>query len=625
VKSTRFSVTVALAFAPSALSVPARAEDDEAPERLPIVFSADEVHFDVRSKALAVAGHVRVDEPPFHFASPALELDRVPMGVDLKGRGKLSFCPCLGTPLAVEFSGATLAPPDDVILRNPVLEVFGLPVAWAPAFWLRSPGRIGLLPPEVAWRGIDGFFAGAGVHLPWTQGDTTRGLDLRAGGYVDGGVVLGGTLHTESTLTHIRWDQLHGDGLEIEGHGAVGPSVSPHEGIVWDVDFLRGARAVRATTDVDSASRGFDRVNAEFTWRSDGWTAISGVRTVTVRGGPLDQLGAAGPVIGLRRAAAFGSAGAYDVTFEGGDAAGVNEEGATVFARAEGGLALAAHLGAVGGSLVVRGLADAAESATQAGWDGAAQVRAGLSLPFERAFASDDPGDPWIHRTEPRIEFAALATHVGDVLPIPPGRGMETPAGEAWVAAVGWTNGFGRWGSRAAGEVQVTAGAVGDALGTIPALRGHAAVSGPWMALDADAARIVSPHAGSAPSGAFLASARLGRADGLDAVVHVAERDGVDPILARALVDAPLEPSSGFFVEPGWTGGARVGLPWGSRVTTKGGADVDLAARKLVAVVGAVEFHDPCRCAVLRVTAAHRVGRPGTDVWVSVDLPFGTR
>jgi len=118
-----------------------------------------------------------------------------------------------------------------------------------------------------------------------------------------------------------------------------------------------------------------------------------------------------------------------------------------------------------------------------------------------------------------------------------------------------------------------------------------------------------------------VARARIGPASGLNLGAHVAERDGVDPLVARALVDAPLEPASGFLALAGWTGGARLAVPLGSRVTTRAGADVDLDARQLVAAVGALELHDPCGCVVVRATAAHRIGRDGVDVWLTVDLP----
>jgi hypothetical protein len=41
--------------------------------------------------------------------------------------------------------------------------------------------------------------------------------------------------------------------------------------------------------------------------------------------------------------------------------------------------------------------------------------------------------------------------------------------------------------------------------------------------------------------------------------------------------------------------------------------------------VAAVEVHDPCNCLVARITGAHRIGRSGTDVWLSIDLPITAR
>jgi hypothetical protein len=91
--------------------------------------------------------------------------------------------------------------------------------------------------------------------------------------------------------------------------------------------------------------------------------------------------------------------------------------------------------------------------------------------------------------------------------------------------------------------------------------------------------------------------------------------------VARALVDAPLEPASGFLVAEGWTGGASAGLPLGHRITVMGGADGDLDAREFVDARGSLELHDPCGCVVLRATVAHRIGRDGVDAWLSIDLP----
>ena len=433
---------------------PAAPSQAGGPENMPVDFGADEVRFDVRERALQITGHVHVDEPPFHLTSEALRLRRVPIGVELDGQGQVAFCPCLGTPLAVRFRDATVAPPHDLVLRDPVLEVFGVPVAWAPVFWLRSPGRVGVLPPEIAWRGADGLFVGEGVHIPWAPGDRVRGLDLRAGGYLDGGVALQGDLRTATTETQLKWDRLHADdGVGVAAHGATDETA-------WSVDALRGHRAVVATTDLDAAARPFDRATAAVFLRDGGWTVASGVRTVALRGGDVSDLGVGGPVVSARHADALAGIGAYDATVEGGAATGEGL-GTTTFARAVGGALLASRLGPVGATLALRGVGDVADDGVRHGTDGAAQARATLSLPLARPYASPDIGDPWVHEQSPRLEAAAFATHASDVLVVPLGPGMVVPDGEGWAAAAGWSNAFARWGSRASGQLDASAGAVG--------------------------------------------------------------------------------------------------------------------------------------------------------------------
>ncbi len=637
----RVSVALATAWAASVVLVReeqvARAQTQTIGETAapnPVTFGADDVKLDAHSQALDASGHVRVDEPPFHLTSDALTLRRVPIGAELEGDGKLAFCPCLGSPLAVRFTGATVAPPHDIILRNPVLEVFGVPLAWAPVFWLRSPGRFGLLPPDLAWRGADGFFAGGGVHLPWKQGDVVRGLDLRAGGYVDGGVAVEASLRTATTLTRVRWDRFQGNGgVAIGAQGATASAnaeAEAEESVAWGVDALRGARAVQATTDVDVAARPFDRAAGEVTWRPEQWMISSGVRTVSPRGGNVLDLGVGGPIVAVRRADALAHAGAYDATFEGGQVFGAGT-GATTFGRAEGGMLLATRVGAVGASLALRGLGDVADDGTRRGWDGTAQARVALALPLAREYASGNDAeinmDPWIHRTEPRLEAAVLALHTDGVLVVPAGRGMLIPIreGGAWIAAAGWSNAVGRLGSHSGGEVDAVAGVVGDEGAVLPVLRVRASVAGSWLALRADFARVfgLSPlNQAAQAGGAFLAAGRIGPSSGLHLAVHAAERDGVDPLVARAAIDPPFESASGFLSATGWTSGARVALPIGPRITALGGADVDLDARELVAAIASLELHDPCNCVVVRASAAHRIGREGVDAWLSVDLPL---
>jgi hypothetical protein len=587
---------------------------------MPVAFGADEVRFDARSRTLEIAGHVHVDEPPFFLASDGLKLRRVSIGVVLDGEGEVGFCPCLGTPLAVRFRGATVAPPHDLVLRDPVLEVFGVPIAWAPVFWLRSAGRFGVLPPEVAWRGGDGLFLGEGVHLPWRDGDAARGLDVRAGAYVQGGAAVEVAVRTGQSTTRIRWDRLGSSGVGVKSQGATGPASEEEAGesFAWSTDTLRGSRAIAATTDVDAAARPFDRADGQLSWRAGGWTFASGIRAVALRGDSALDGAAFGPVVAVRRADAVARAGAYDATVEGG-ALSAPGAATTTFARAEGGVLLATRLGAAGATLALRGAGDVADDGSRSGVDGGAQARLAVGVPAARAFASDDASDPWVHRTEPLVQAAFLEEHTSGVLPVPAARGLAAPTGGSWVAAAGWSNTLGRWGSRRSVEADVDGGAVGDLRTAWPALRARAAATLAWLGLRGDLARVLAPSSNGG-GGAFVAWARLGEDRGLHVAAHVAERDAVDPVLARALVDAPLEPASGFLASPGWTGGGRLSVPLGSRVTARAGADVDLDAGQLVAALGALELHDPCGCVVVRASAAHRIGRDGVDAWLTVDI-----
>ena len=589
---------------------------DDALERLPVEARADDVSFDARQRELDLAGNVRVDAPPFHLSSDKLHVRRTPLGVEVKGEGRVAFCPCLGAPLTITFADATIAPPGDLFLRKPTLELFGAPVLWLPYFWLRSPGRAGVLPPEVAYRGRDGVFLGEGVHLPWRREDEQNGLDLRAGAYLVGGVVVDARLRTEVSTTNVRWDHLRDDGLAIDARGAIVGSERATT-VAWDVDALRGARGVASTTDLEASARVFDRGTAEAAWRSGGWTLASGVRSVSVRGGGVLDFGAAGPTISARRSEAIGSFGAYDATLDGGTLRG-DALRALSFARAEAGALLATRMGPLGASLSARGAGDVADDGERHGADGAFSARGTVALPLVRSYHAAE-AEPARHRIEPRLTAGVLGVHDGDVLGALPGRGSAVIRGIAWTGYTTLYNALGRWGSREGGELEVSAGVVGEDHGRArPVLRWRGATSSTWIGAGGEAARVFGVDG---PAGvAAAARYRFGRADSLHIGAVLAYREGVDPVIARALGDAPLEPASGFLSREGLTGGARLAVPWSSVVTTTVGADGDLSARELVAARGSIELRDRCGCLVVRGTGAHRIGREGVDVWVTIDL-----
>ncbi len=591
---------------------PAAARAEELPAPPAVDARADDITLDAREHEISLSGHVRVDSPPFYLTSEHLVVQRTRFGAEVDGEGRVAFCPCLKTPLAVGFDGATVAPPGDLFLRDPTLRVYDVPVLWLPYFWLRSPGRVGVLPPEVAYRGHDGLLLGEGVHLPLQPGDAEHGIDLRAGGYTVGGVAVDAQAVTAASTTRVRWDRVKGDdGVTVDAKGAFAP-------LAWDVDAVRGGRGVLASSDLEVAARVYDRARAETAWRAGPLTLASGVRAVALRGAGALDFGAAGPMVAARVSEALGGAGAFDATVDAGQLRG-DGLAALTFARAEVGSSLSTRVGPLGATVSARAAGDVAGDGARRGKDGAGTLRAELGLPLVRSYATDAaPNDPIRHRLEPRLAAAVLGAHDEDVLGALPGRGAALVHGGAWVAQATVYSALGRWGAREGSELEVSAGLIGDADRARGALRWHGGTATRWIGAGADVARVLP---GGSPGGvAAITRYRVGLSDGVHLGALVAVRSGVDPVLARALTDAPLEPSSGLLALEGTTGGARFVVPWTRAVTTSAGADGDLSARELLAARASVELRDPCGCLVVRAAGGHRLGRPGVDVGITVDF-----
>jgi hypothetical protein len=596
---------------------------------------AEEVSFDAQQRTLELAGNVRVDSPPFHLTSQRIKLTRTRYGIEIVGRGSLAFCPCLGTPLKVDFDKAIVAPPGDLILENPTLRFYNVPILPLPYFWLRSDEKPGLLPPDLAYRGQDGFFAGGGIHVPWKQHGGRNALDLRGGAYVLRGFVVDARLRTPSSLTKVRYDRLPGggttsgpratsdDGLLVDARGA---TASGELGTAWDADVLRGSRGVASTTELDAAAKRWDRASAEGALRGGPFVVATAMRAVTRRGGNLTDIEAAGPVASIRASGAAGTAITYDATIEGGSLrisdATVSRD-ALSFARAEVGARAVGTLGALEGSLALRGAGDVATTARQHGDDRAGSARARLGAPLLKRYGRE-PYDPWVHVIDPHVEGAVLHAKGDGLLGMSPARGASAVDGTATLADVGFTSTLGRWSSREAFEIGGIAGAAFGARAVSsrvrPLARGRVAATLAWLGASADIATVLGGDVQASNGFAAVGRLRLGRSDGLRLLGNVAARDGIDPVLARALVDAPLEPASGFLAQAGTTGGAGLVVPWSRVFTTSVGADGDATRRELVAARAGIELRDRCGCLTLRVMGAHRLGRDGVDVWLALDF-----
>jgi hypothetical protein len=608
---------------------------------------AEEVSFDARQRTLELIGNVRVDSPPFHLTSQRIRLTRTRYGIEIDGKGSLAFCPCLGTPLKVDFDQALVAPPGDLILKNPTLRFYDVPILPLPYFWLRSDEKLGLLPPDVAYRGQDGLYVGGGVHVPWKSHGQKVALDLRSGAYVLDGFVVDARLRTVSSTTKIRYDRLPGptsdDGLLVDARGATS---SGELGVAWDADLLRGTRGVASTTELDAAARRWDRASAEGALRGGPFVVSTAMRAVTRRGGNLTDVDAAGPIVSVRASGAAAPAFTYDATIEGGSlrtSDGAASRDALSFARAEAGGRAVGTLSALEASVALRGAADVAADGTHHGSDRAGSARARLGAPLAKRFGGGrgggDAGDgsdealaraPWVHVIDPHAEAAVLHAHGDQLLGMSAARSASGIDGVTTLLDAGLTTTVGRWSSKEAFELGVVGGAAfgarGDPARALPLARGRAAATLVWLGASADVATVLGGDSDAALSSgtsngfAAVGRARLGRADGLRLLANVAARAGIDPVLARAVVDAPLEPASGFLVQEGTTGGAGLVVPWARAVTTSIGADGDATRRELVAARAGIELRDRCGCLTLRVMGAHRLGRDGVDVWLALDF-----
>lgn len=630
-----------------------RLDDDALGMRGLLRTRAESVSFDARARSLELSGDVRLDVPPFHLRSDHIKLARTRWGIEADGKGSLAFCPCLGTPVTIEFDKAIVAPPGELLLRNPKLEIYGVPVMYLPWFWLRSDEKVGVLPPDIAYRGQDGVFLGEGVHLPWKSDGTRSSLDVRAGAYVDGGFSTDVRLRSSVTTTKIRYDRLPGarapvlpashvdanadDGLFVDSRGA---SRSDGATVAWDADILRGRRGVASTSDLDAAAKPWDRAGASAAVVAGPIVAETGVRATTRRGGDLSSVEAIGPFAALRSSGALASSVTYDATVEGGSLrvsaspANIDAGSASVtpdavsYARAELGLLAATSFGPVVFSALGRASGDVAAEGRRGGKDRAGTARLHLAAPMARAFEARDGSpdarvDPIVHVIEPFLDASILHGAGDTILGSLPGRGMASARGTVPITDMGLTSTIGRWGRREALEISAAGGAVyGDSETTSaarPIARGHLSSSFENVGIQVETA-LVGSDARARGGFATVGRARIGSSDGVRLFANVAVRDGVDPVLSRALTDPTLESPAGWLAREGATGGAGLVVPWGSAITTSVGGDADATNAELVALRGGLELRDRCHCVTLRANGSHRIGRQGVDVWIAIDF-----
>ncbi len=234
--------------------------------------------------------------------------------------------------------------------------------------------------------------------------------------------------------------------------------------------------------------------------------------------------------------------------------------------------------------------------------------RARIGLPLLRRYESG-----LVHRVEPFIEGGGgyAASHAVLLAEYP-------PVGGGLVSAVfGVDNALGSTAARAGATLRARAGYVGAVRHPVPAVAARLGAALDWLAMRSDVAWLPRQVRDVVESTRL----RLGREDGLHVSGYVEGRYGASPTLARLLVaDAFDAPRTGWFDQGGFSTGGELGVPWTRWLASAVGGDYDIDSRRLLGIRGSLAYRHPCGCLAVVAWAGHRIGRPGVDAWMTVDL-----
>jgi hypothetical protein len=612
-------VAALLTASPSARGAPSPDAD--------LHFRADHAEADPRLGDVTLDGHVVLSYGRFRVDADRLTLHFARDRVAVDGTGRLAPCPCDRPPVTIGFSGARTFGRGDLLVRFPRLLVGPVPIFALPVLWLRAPDRPGLLPPVFALRGADGLIVGEGVRLPWRgAGGAQSALELRAAGYFQGGVELSARLDTPSSTARLVWDHLRKDRVVADAHGSLRPA-RPHElALAWDLDALRGPRALRATVSLAQAARPFDTGTVEASMRLGsggdlGALLATGLLARARRGqGPL----LFGPLATLAASGSLGPHGTWDASAFGAALAGPGaaHPGATPVGRAAVGLEQDLRPGPFDLRLAARGRARVAAPAdiSSVAWDAVAEVRVEARLPLVRVLAEPMPGEaPLVHWIAPVVEArAALARGAGAFFEAsrpaaPPLHGLATAGvftalGRAYGGAL---------------RLDARAGLLGKTGGALPVAWARLDASVEIAAARAEITTVGTPSNPGPDTGlAALAEIRAGRAVGPMLAADMAVRAGSGGALARAVAPSPtpIGDALGLLADRGLTFGAEARAPLPMDLFVRARADVDPRASALLGVSATLSYRHPGGCGSIELGGARRVGRPGVDVWLALDL-----
>jgi len=581
----------------------AGAEPPRATREYRVEFSADRVEVEGDLGALELEGNVRVQAERYRLKSPHLELKRGPRGVEADGSADVAFCTCDDPPVRLRVQRALLAPPTDALFGSTELVVGGVPILWFPALWLRAPTRAGLTLPRLAYRGKDGVFVGDSGYIPLAvdDGRVTKSITLGGGAYVLHGARLEAELDTEQSTSRVAWDHVEHTALELDAHGSAPLSDAT---FAYRVDALRGARAPRESSVLETAARRTDRAEASIS-HVDELALGFGLSADAPRAGALRDFGAAGPELYMGAASALGPNATYDAfgTARSTVMSG-NHSQTALTSRAT----LSANLrpGPLGVGFVAGEASElqVGELRTDGVLRGGAQARVGL--PLARSFGSV------AHFVEPVLVARALIESTP--------RGEDAHATRTVIAAAGADTSLGDRGVRQAASLSVRAGAVARA-GDDPGATALVTLT----RLVADARYVGAAESfaflGRASSLVSLAHLRLGATDGLHLLLRGDGASHGSPAQARVLFDESwLDAPRPFLDRDGWSAGSELAIPWTHALSTMGSLDYDLTEKSLLAAWGGFGYRHPCGCLAVSSFVGHRVGRPGVDAWLGFDL-----
>ncbi|MBN1609898.1 MAG: hypothetical protein JW940_24925 [Polyangiaceae bacterium] len=574
-----------------------------------IDFSAGKMAVDGQGEQLELSDHVTVTVDRYRLTSEKLTLRRGPHGLEVRGEGCVALCPCEDAPMTLGFGAATVAPPTDLLIEDPTVRVGGVPVLWLPYLWLRSPERMGLLPPRLAWRGEDGLLAGAGVHLPWGTRRAAHAswgaADVAVSGYTKGGAEVVTRVGTPNSSSRVRWDYLDSSVAEIDSHGA--SSLGSTTG-AWSVTALRGRRGRTGTPELGPAAMRYDRAELSALRVTSNSSLRVGFRGIATRAGPLDELGLVGPVGSVGTGAALGEFGTTDAYAQVWTASGPGASASSSVLQGAG-LGADARPGPLCANVYAR---ERALALTMSDTNGAAMVvGAGseMSVPLVRRYGEQSA--PAWHWVEPYARFDGAVGVDRGAAPTP------LPSGSRWLSAlVGVRNAIEWYRAGSASELTLSAGWLGLDARAIRALAMSMTASGDVIATDVSLDWL--PDERSAGS---VSRVRIGAAEGVVLDARVEGRHGRQAIAVRwfdrDVWDAPW---NGWYSEPGWSAGSSLLVPWTRWLASAVAADYDLTADRSLGERGGLAYRHPCGCLALIAQAGRRLGRRGFDASLTLDL-----